>query len=62
MEREVRNLIQTKQNRVAITTGTPQQTEGSDGDIRISRTSNGVELFVKYNNVWYKTTLEKIGG
>ncbi len=62
MEREVRNLIQTKQNRLLAMSGFPYKSEGSNTDMRISLTQNGVELFVKYNGEWYKTTLTKIGG
>lgn len=62
MDRETRNLIQTKQNKIIVANGNPQKADGSNSDIRISLTANGVELFVKYNNVWYKTTLTKIGG
>ena len=62
MDREIRNLLQTKQKKVIAATGIPSNTEGSNNDIRISRTSDGVELFIKYNNEWYKTTLTKIGG
>jgi len=57
MEREIRNIIQGKQNKVSIGKGTPQSTEGSDGDQQIRLTTSGLKLYIKYNGKWYYTSL-----
>ena len=57
--REDRKLQHTKAKTNKVTTGLPVSAEGSNGDIQIRQTSEGVVLYAKYNNSWYKTVLTK---
>ena len=61
MDREIRNLIHGKQNRTLIRNGLPSVSEGSNGDIILSKTTDGVVLLVKFNNKWYKSVLQELG-
>ena len=59
MDRETRNLIQSKQKRVMTSRDTPYSKDGDNGDIRIVQTTDGVGLYAKYNNKWYKTNFSE---
>ena len=60
MSRDTRKLQHTKTKTVKSTGNPPSNSEGSDGDIRVSKTNAGVVLYVKYKNKWYATNLLEI--
>ena len=62
MDREIRNLLHTKQDKINTVARIPQRADGSDGEMRLCKTSKGIQMFVKYMGAWYQTTLNKIGG
>jgi len=50
--RQERLLQSTKGFRPLIGRGVPSQSEGANGDIRINGTTQGMRLFIKFNNRW----------
>ena len=58
--REERALHHKKGFRPKVTRGVPSQSEGFDGEIRISNTTNGLKLYVRYNNQWFESSLNPI--
>jgi hypothetical protein len=50
-----------KQGRLRLSDGIPQKSEGKNGDILLRNTNFGVRLYIKANNVWYYTSLNKEG-
>jgi len=55
--KETRKLEISKQKRIKISDGIPQNSEGNNGEIQIRNTSFGVRLYVKVNNKWTYTSL-----
>ena len=58
---KIRMMTLGKQETVSTKTRTGFPTGGSDGDIRVQATKHGPALFVKYNNEWYESQLNKVG-
>ena len=54
MDRETRNLIHGKGNKVKIATQPPMPNEGDDGDMQLQTTGIGAILYVKGNGRWFK--------
>ena len=50
MDRETRNLIQTKGDRIREVTSAPRKSEGTDGDARIFQE----DLYIKTKGSWLK--------
>ena len=59
LEQYSRNIRNEKGFRPLIGRGYPKNNEGSDGDIKIHGTNDGVKFFVKYQGEWYSSPLER---
>jgi|SRR6056297_571164 len=57
MDRRIRKIQHTKTKTNKVGVGVPPNSEGSDGDVQIRRTHEGMILFAKYNNQWHKSKL-----
>jgi len=49
-----RELSNTKSNKMVVATGQPRTNEGAEGDLCIRKLRDGIFLFAKYGNLWYK--------
>ena len=52
-DREIRNMIHMKQNRIIVAEGSPLTHEGRDGDIQLRITDTGVRLLAKLGGIWH---------
>ena len=52
-DREIRNLIHLKQNKLKLGKGFPFKSQGNNGDMRMNITSTGVRLYIKFQNTWF---------
>ena len=59
-DREFTRLEGLKNQRITVENNLPSRTEGQNGDISIRSVKNkGIFLFVKVNNTWHSTKLQK---
>ena len=58
--KDLTNLILTKQKSISYSHGYPKMREGNDGDITIRTvTGRGIFLFCKINGKWFQTRLSR---
>ena len=58
--RETRNMGHKKSPQQAPKKGTPPNSEGSNGDIILRGTNDGIVLYGKYNGAWYGINLKSV--
>lgn len=57
MLRAIRKLGHTKTKFAKPMSKAPTDSEGTNGEVRVVKDTDGVRLYAKYNGKWYSTTL-----